>query len=192
MTANSREALRRKLRRQRRALTGSERKAAEKSIRAKLKRLPSFRAAKRVAAFIAFDGEPDLSRLIADSAAKRFYVPILRGRSMRFAEVRAGAKLRSNRFGIREPAMQKFIDARCLDLVLTPLVGFDETGTRLGVGGGYYDRTFAFLRTRQVWRRPKLIGVAFSLQHVAQLERAPWDVPLWAAVTDASTYRFEA
>jgi 5-formyltetrahydrofolate cyclo-ligase len=71
-----------------------------------------------------------------------------------------------------------------------PLVAFDAHGTRLGMGGGYYDRTFGGLGARTSWRGPQLVGVAFELQHVAMLERAPWDVPIDAVVTDRATYRF--
>ena len=84
------------------------------------------------------------------------------------------------------------MDPRSLDLVLTPLVAFDSRGTRIGVGRGYYDRAFRFLRHRGAWRRPKLLGVAYELQHVPKLENPGWDMPLWGAVTEARMRRFEA
>ena len=95
-----------------------------------------------------------------------------------------------NIFGILEPERKPRIDARRLDLVLTPLVAFDDRGVRIGVGRGYYDRCFAFLNRRRHWRRPKLVGVAYERQHVRELARASWDVPLWGAVTEAEYRQF--
>ncbi len=76
------------------------------------------------------------------------------------------------------------IGARWLDLVFLPLVGFDARGMRLGMGGGYYDRAFAFRRVRRVWKKPLLIGFAYDLQRVPHLESAPHDVLLDAVVTE--------
>ena len=76
-----------------------------------------------------------------------------------------------------------------LDLVLVPLVGFDGAGNRLGMGGGFYDRSFAFLGQRR-WRRPRLVGVAFDLQRVDRLPRRAWDVPLDAVASERGCYRF--
>jgi 5-formyltetrahydrofolate cyclo-ligase len=89
-----------------------------------------------------------------------------------------------------EPKLGARVDARELDLVLTPLVAFDERGVRLGVGRGYYDRTFKFLRHRSHWRRPKLLGVAYELQLVGPLTPSSWDVPLWGVVTEDRVRRF--
>jgi 5-formyltetrahydrofolate cyclo-ligase len=185
-----RNRLRRELRRQRRALTAADRTAAEASLKRRLRSIPAFRAARAIAIFNAFDGEPDLGDLIGEYPTKRFYVPILRGPSMRFARMTTTTLCRINFFGIREPKQPKFIDHRRLDLVLTPLVGFDPVGVRLGVGRGYYDRAFSFLRHRQIWQRPKLLGVAFSIQQIPPLEAAAWDVPLWGAVTETATHYF--
>jgi 5-formyltetrahydrofolate cyclo-ligase len=69
-------------------------------------------------------------------------------------------------------------------------VGFDGTGTRLGMGKAFYDRSFAFLRLRQHWIRPKLIGIAFALQEIEHIEPQPWDVSLWGAVTEADIHYF--
>jgi 5-formyltetrahydrofolate cyclo-ligase len=83
------------------------------------------------------------------------------------------------------------IDVRRLDLVLTPLVAFDDRGVRIGVGRGYYDRCFRFLRGRSTWKRPKLLAVAYELQHLPVIEENVWDVPLWGAVTEAGVRRFD-
>jgi 5-formyltetrahydrofolate cyclo-ligase len=80
------------------------------------------------------------------------------------------------------------IDARWLDLVLMPLVGFDADGNRLGMGAGFYDRKFAFLRHRRAWRRPLLLGIAFDAQRVERFDAALHDVPLWGVVTERAVY----
>ncbi len=77
---------------------------------------------------------------------------------------------------------------RWLDLVLVPLVGFDARGHRLGMGAGFYDRRFVFLRHRRTWRKPLLIGLAFEVRRVERLAEAAHDVPLWGVVTERAVY----
>jgi 5-formyltetrahydrofolate cyclo-ligase len=187
-----RRDLRRELRAKRRALPAAARAQADRAIHVHLRSLPEYRRARRIALFMAFDGEPSLEPLVeaARRQRKQLYVPVLRGLTMRFAELEPGATLAANFFGIMEPKLGANLDARELDLVLTPLVAFDDHGIRLGVGRGYYDRTFKFLRHRSHWRRPKLLGVAYELQHVGPLTPSSWDVPLWGVVTEARVRRF--
>jgi 5-formyltetrahydrofolate cyclo-ligase len=80
------------------------------------------------------------------------------------------------------------ISPRWLHLVLVPLVGFDPRGHRLGMGAGFYDRHFAFLRHRRAWRRPLLIGVAFEAQKVSRLAESGHDVQLDGVVTESGVY----
>jgi 5-formyltetrahydrofolate cyclo-ligase len=174
-------------------MTPSQRTAADAAIANHVLKLGAFRSARRVAVFLAFDGEPSLKR-VAEAAArigKRVYVPTITRTRMRFVELRPRASLGANVFGILEPEVFAPIDPRRLDLVLTPLVAFDDRGVRIGVGRGYYDRCFHFLLARSMWRRPKLLGVAYELQHVAEIQPEPWDVPLWGAVSEAGFRRFE-
>jgi 5-formyltetrahydrofolate cyclo-ligase len=177
-------ALRREIRAARRGLTPAERAAADISIRATIRRLPVFRAARRVALFFAFDGEPDLSPLLDLGQRKEFFAPVITRRDMHFAAIAAGTALTPNVYGIPEPAQPELIDPRALDLVLTPLVAFDRHGNRVGVGAGYYDRCFQFLLGRRVWRKPKLVGCCYALQRIDSIEPDPWDVPLWGGVTE--------
>ena len=192
MSDTSRIDLRRELRAQRRALEPSVRQAADRELISRVARLGAYRSARRIALYLAFDGEPDLDRLIrlASAQGKELYVPQLLGKTMQFAQLGTAARLRRNSFGIAEPEQARTIAARRLDLVLTPLVAFDAFGTRLGIGGGYYDRYFEFLRARTSWLKPKLVGIAYELQCAATIERQPWDVPLWAAVTERAIHRF--
>ena len=187
-----RRQLRRELRAKRRALPAGARAEADRAIYAQLRSVAEYRRARRIALFMAFDGEPSLKPLVeaARRQRKQLYVPVLHGLTMRFAELEPAATLAANFFGIMEPELGAEIDARELDLVLTPLVAFDDHGVRLGVGRGYYDRTFKFLRHRSHWHRPKLLGVAYELQRVGPLTPSSWDVPLWGVVTESRVRRF--
>jgi 5-formyltetrahydrofolate cyclo-ligase len=188
-----RRAFRQRVRAERRALPPEVRAAANRSIVGNILRLPAYRSARRIAVFLAFDGEPSLAPLI-DSAArsgKRLYAPVITRSRMRFAELEMGGAFGTNFYGIEEPRLGARIDPRRLDLILTPLVAFDDRGVRMGVGRGYYDRCFRFLLGRSVWRRPKLLAVAYELQHVAAIHENAWDVPLWGAVTETGVRRFD-
>jgi 5-formyltetrahydrofolate cyclo-ligase len=69
-----------------------------------------------------------------------------------------------------------------------PLVAFDPSGNRLGMGGGFYDRTFSYLRNRKFWTKPLLIGIAYEFQRLDSLTPSPWDVPLQAIATEKSLH----
>jgi 5-formyltetrahydrofolate cyclo-ligase len=187
-----RRQLRQRVRTARREMPPAARAVADRAIASHILKSPEFRSAQRVALFLAFDGEPSMQSVIAAAAArgKRVYAPVLTSGTMHFAELDAGAALATNFFGIREPRVGGAIDARGLDLVLTPLVAFDDRGVRVGVGRGYYDRCFRFLLNRHHWRHPKLMGVAYELQRAPRLVRQPWDVPLAGAITEAGVQRF--
>ncbi len=107
-----------------------------------------------------------------------------------FSEYKFGDKLIRNRYGIFEPDIRrrKPIPAWGLDLLLLPLVAFDASGNRIGMGGGFYDRTFAYLKTRNRWHTPKLIGIAHELQHIDSIEPNAWDIPLNGIVTESRIY----
>ena len=121
------------------------------------------------------------------------YVPVVERERNKlvFAEVTPQTRFRENRFGIREPenAETGIVAAQQLDLVLAPLVAFDQTGNRLGMGGGFYDRTFEFL-TNTDTAEPELIGIAHEIQKVQRIDVEPWDIPLTTVVTDKQVYYF--
>jgi len=182
--------LRRTVRAARREMNAAQRTAADRAIRTGIRGLPAFRSARRIAMFFAFDGEPDLSPLLGHGGRKEFFAPVITRTEMHFAVVRPDTVLAPNFYGIPEPADPEFIDPRALDLVLTPLVAFDAAGNRIGVGAGYYDRCFSFLKQRSTWHHPKLLGTAYALQELAPFEPNVWDVPLWAIVTEDGFRRF--
>lgn len=102
-----------------------------------------------------------------------------------FAPWAPGQALESNRFGIPEPAVaiDDCLEADALDVVLAPLVGFDRRGHRLGAGGGWYDRSFAF--RRHAAAPPLLVGVGYALQERSDLPINDWDVPMDLIATEA-------
>ena len=77
------------------------------------------------------------------------------------------------------------VDPRVL---IVPLLAFDRRGYRLGYGGGFYDRSFAYLLRHTRWLRPRLIGLAYDFQHQRRLPSQTWDVPLQAIATDQHLY----
>jgi len=190
---DSRTALRRRIRKKRRALSGEQRQTAQQLAARRLRRLAPLWRARSLAVYLAVDGEADPATIAADALGRgeRIYAPVLHGETLRFARFTEDTPLRRNRFGILEPATLDCIDPRQLDIVLTPLVAFDDSGTRIGMGGGYYDRCFSFLKERTRWIRPRLIGLAYEFQRLRSVSRNAWDIPLWAAVTERDTYRFQ-
>ena len=154
-----------------------------------------FQRSRHIAFFLANDGELDPRFLLhrAWRMGKICYLPVITpAKSLWFARYEEDDPLTPNRFGIPEPAAAglKLIPARVLDLILTPVVAFDDSGHRIGMGSGFYDRTLSFLRHRRVWRKPRLLGIAHELQHFTNLQSAPWDVSLDGVATDIDLYHF--
>ena len=142
-----------------------------------------------VAAYIATQGEISLNPWIAGASRHQLYLPKLYEPvepHLRFAPLNAGTKWMRNRFAILEPAAHwgQTLHPRLLDIVLMPLVAFDRKGLRLGMGGGYYDRSLAFRRARKHWQKPLLVGVAHSCQEYPALPQQSWDVPLDLIITE--------
>jgi 5-formyltetrahydrofolate cyclo-ligase len=117
-------------------------------------------------------------------AAARMAPPAVRG-----AGPAAPRPLRLNRFGIVEPEGPQLASVQRLDVVFLPLVGFDRRGVRLGMGGGYYDRAFGFLRLRRAWRAPLLVGIGYASQEVDRIAAAEHDVPLDLVITERGVIR---
>jgi len=191
----SRPQLRRMLRNARRALTPSEQRKAAQGVYRQLAQHPLFRRAKHISLYLPTDGEIDPRLLLraAQRRGKATYLPVLSAwprTKMVFQRVRPGDKLLPNRFRILEPRVNARRQRKvwALDLVLLPLVGFDDVGGRLGMGGGFYDRSLAYLARRQSWRKPTLLGLAHECQKVERLAQASWDVPLAGTVTDKQWY----
>lgn len=190
----NKSTLRRQLKATRNALKPpARRQAARASLRLALRHGLLLRA-KRIGVYLPHSGEFDAHLMLNQILLMRreCYVPVLpqRGRVLRFARIRHDSQMTRNRYGIAEPLDARPVRARQLDLLLMPLVGFDHQGFRLGMGGGFYDATLAFMRHRRSWRKPRLVGIAYECQRVESLPHDPWDMPLDAVLTERQLYRF--
>jgi 5-formyltetrahydrofolate cyclo-ligase len=188
--------LRRTLQRQRAALNPAEQAALSTQAVRHLHRQRTFRNAQHIALYLPVRGEADPRGLRRHALPKQhFYLPVLspfRDSRLWFVRWDKTTRFRLNRFRIPEPYpdYRRSRPARWLDLVVMPLVAFDAQGTRMGMGGGFYDRTFACKRTHAQPQRPLLCGFAYDFQKVAYLQRQRWDIPLDQAVSDAGFFHF--
>lgn len=149
-----------------------------------------FRSARSLALYFANDGEIDPVLLIDEACrqGKCLLLPRLRQQQLEFVRYRPGhSMLRRNRFNIDEP-VGPAVPLHRVDVVFMPLVGFDCNGGRLGMGGGFYDRTFAQV-AKGLKGAPRLIGLAYACQEVTQLPREAWDVPMAGVVTEREWIR---
>ena len=183
--------LRLQLRQRRRELVAAERINAAQRLARHLLDLDFAPVTGHVAGYWAMDGEIALHAWqLGLPPGCTYCLPVLADDRLRFAPWRPGEALVPNRFGIPEPALERgaLLDAGQMQLVVMPLVGFDIHGHRLGMGGGWYDRTFA---TRlQHPAPPWLVGAAFELQRAELPAPAAWDVPLDAVCTEAAIHDF--
>lgn len=182
----TRDALRLQLRQARLSLPGTLRETAARNLEPRLANLDCWQSARIVAGYWPNDGEMDPLPLLraARDAGRRVCLPILaEGNTLHFREWLDGAVLIKNRFGIPEPpAVAPKLTVAELDIVLMPLVGWSRDGTRLGMGGGFYDRSLAGDHTAI------RIGLAFDCQEVEALPREHWDIPLHYIVTESGLF----
>ena len=184
--APGKRELRANLRSRRLALPATERIQAAEAVARHLQQHPSFDQSGYVAGYWAMAGEVPLHVLqMRLKPGLVWCLPCIQpDTTLRFAPWRPGDELVSNRFGIPEPAMapESQLTAEAMAVILLPLVGFSRSGQRLGMGGGYYDRSLAF-RQRQP-APPVLIGVGYAFQELPALATEPWDVALDAVATE--------
>jgi 5-formyltetrahydrofolate cyclo-ligase len=187
----------RKIMREKRQLIPSEiAQQASKRVIETLLNLPIMKSAQHIALYIANDGEMDTNFLIEQlgAAGKHCYLPILdknQPNYLQFARYSPGDSLVPNRYYILEPlaSTQNRCLPNSLDVVLFPLVAFDQQGNRIGMGKGYYDRTFEFKKKLPI-QKPFLIGLAYECQCVDHIDTEAWDVPLQMVVTEKKYYFF--
>ena len=180
----------------RRALTEQQQLQHAESLSINLNSVFRFKHRLRIAAYLYTQGEISLDHWMIKNKRHRIYLPMLYetiNPLLRFAPLTPHSRWKQNRFNITEPDTHwsDALHPRKLDIILLPLVAFDRSGNRLGMGGGYYDRSLAFRKNRQHWKRPLLIGVAHSLQQHEGLPSQPWDIPLDAVVTDKEILYFK-
>ena len=189
--SKARKKIRDQIRQARKKIPASYARQASFKFSERIAELETYRNANSVAGFLPFDGEADprplMERAILEK--KSVFVPVIVAKAtpLKFAPWTPETKLKTNSFGIEEPdsPSEHWLDGSDLDCVITPLVAFDESRNRIGVGGGFYDRTFEFLKSST---STSLIGIAYELQKLKKIETEAWDVPLSAIVTELAVY----
>lgn len=181
-----RSRLRRRIRKIRQNLTALEQIHATQTMTQKALNLIAERHAEHIAVYLAFDGEIATQPLIEALWAqqKNVYLPVLhpfcKGH-MLFLRYTPKTETVPNGFGIPEPRLnvKNILPINRLDIIFTPLVAFDRQGNRLGMGGGFYDRTL------QDWHEKNFIpvGLAYQCQQVDELPIENWDIPLFDILT---------
>ena len=187
----TRQQIRQQIRQRRRALTPEQQTQFALQAADRMMAYPPVLLAQTVAVFLSFDGELDTLPLIDQlwRAGKRVYLPVLHPFSpgnLLFLHYHPSSELVVNRLKIREPKrdVRDVLPLSQLDVLVTPLVAFDAAGQRLGMGGGFYDRTL------QNWRQHRLqpVGYAHDCQQVDALPTEQWDIPLPAVITPSKTW----
>lgn len=184
--------LRTQIKSRRSQLSVEEQAALSRLIADRLCAQSFFQKAKSIAVYLPVQGEVD-TRLITENAkqsGKRCYLPVLSPddeHHLCFQPFDENTQFVSNRFKIPEPKFEasRVIAPQDLDLVITPLVAFDKACNRLGMGLGFYDRTFAFLLTKPRADRPLLCGLAYDFQETESTDPQAWDVSLDYLVTES-------
>jgi 5-formyltetrahydrofolate cyclo-ligase len=171
----------------RRSIHESLRQSASAKICERVIRMHEFMASSSVACYLPMPFEVDPTSIIARAwrIGKQVYSPVVAHHgAMEFHRLMPDTSLKRNRYGIWEPQNSPQIAPRDIDLVITPVVAFDRFSHRIGMGSGYFDRCFSFLKHRRHWRRPKLTGLAFQCQEVEKIIPNPWDIRLYKVITE--------
>lgn len=183
----ARASLRNAARAARAAMNPDERERASKKIADTVIRSSWFRRSAFIGCYLPMNEEVDTWPLIdrAWRRKKRIFAPVIgKNFALQFCELSAESELVFNQYGILEPQDGEIIEIRSLDIVITPVVAFDADGNRIGMGGGYFDRAFSFLKHRKHLFHPKLIGLAFSCQRVEKITPSPWDIRIFRIISE--------
>lgn len=187
-SAAEKQSIRQRMRAQRSAMEPARQASASAAVSAALDRLELLQSAGTIAGYRSVRGEINIdkvmARLIERGAAVT--VPRVVGDDLEFVRWQPDATDRQGHFGIPEPVDGQVLDLARHDVVLAPLVAFDEHGQRLGQGKGFYDRCLAPLGHE----RPVIVGIAYAFQQVEQVPTQGWDVGLDAVVTDSRVVEF--
>ncbi len=180
---NSTTQIRKSIRNARRSLSSAEQLSASEQLLIRFIQLPTVINAKSVAIYLSVDGEIDTAPLIEWlwKNDKEVYLPVLHpfnAGNLLFLRYQPDTKMTLNKYKIQEPHLNvlSVIPTQEIDLICTPLVAFDSQGNRLGMGGGYYDRTLSIWHNQK--QGPMPIGLAHDCQQTHQIPVESWDVPL--------------
>ncbi|SEK47624.1 5-formyltetrahydrofolate cyclo-ligase [Colwellia chukchiensis] len=200
-TKQSRQLLRQQVRQQRQQLTLAQQDAAAISLLARFCDHKKIQAATSIALYLSNDGEVNTQQLIdwCWQQGKNVYLPVVHPFSaghLLFLHYQPHTPLVKNRFGIGEPKLdvRNVILPTQIDIICTPLVAFDDTGARLGMGGGFYDRTLQhwyqhFQANKK--SKPYPIGLAHDCQRVTAIASEHWDIPLPEIITPSKHFSFK-
>lgn len=193
MPADPRQLIRKQIRQARQQLSSAQQQQAAQALCQQFLNLPELLNSQHIAVYLHNDGEIATTELINSlwQLGKSVYLPVLHPFTsgyLLFQHYQANTLLASNKYGIAEPILScKDIKVVAeLDLILTPLVAFDAQGQRMGMGGGFYDRTFA----DQPLAQRRMIGLAHDCQQVVCIPTEAWDVPLPMVLTPSAVFRF--
>jgi len=193
MIQQQKSQLRSNMRKRRRQLDPALREQLNSSLNQRLvERLASLEPC-LVAAYLAFDGEPDLAASFPELLEAGFglVLPFIENHGeasrMVFRYWHPDDSLSQNRMGFAEPHLGANVAVSGLGVILLPLVAWDEKGSRLGMGAGYYDRALAPARESSV---PLRIGIAFDVQRVDGIPVDAHDVPLHELISDKQRFTF--
>lgn len=189
----NRAQVRDKVRKQRQKLSYVEQQHASQLLKLRLLSHPKFQSAKSIALYLANDGELDPMPFIqwCWQQGKQIYLPVLHPFStghLLFLLFEKNTVMVKNRYGISEPKLDvtKVCPLAELDVLCTPLVAFDCSGARLGMGGGFYDRTLVNWQAHQLYP----IGLAHDCQQVDIVPVEYWDIPLPEIITPTQSLQF--
>ena len=200
MTLHSRQSLRQLIRQKRRDLSVQAQAEAAKQLNERLQRCERVLNADTIAIYLTNDGELDTSPFIqwCWQQGKTVCLPRIHpfnANQLLFIRYQAKSQMQANRFGINEPILSclDVIPLNTIDIMFTPLVAFDSSGARLGMGGGFYDRTLSqwhqsFINdeTTHLWP----IGLAHDCQQVESIPIEYWDVPIPEIITPSKHHHF--
>lgn len=199
-TQSDRNSLRKLVRQKRQSLTEAEQFAASSQICEHLVSHPKIANASSIAIYLANDGELNTTPFIqwCWQNNKQVYLPVLHPFSkghLLFLRYSIDTKMAVNKYGISEPFLDvtNVLPTHKLDVIFTPLVAFDGHGNRLGMGGGFYDRTLANWQTDEGHEvlKPYPIGLAHDCQLVEQIPTEHWDVPIPEIVTPSAIHTWQ-
>lgn len=189
------KVLRKQLRHQRRAVSDFQQKQAQQKILQQLIRLKSFQHAKKVGVYLHAFGEINTNQIIeyCFKQHKQVYLPMICTMNQQLHWVRISLQQYRNKrfsyhpFGMQEPMAGRGVHVSTLDFLIMPLLACDIYGTRIGMGGGFYDKTLA-----SAPNKPFRLGIAHDFQLIQQrLLREAWDQPLDALLTPSEYLSFK-
>lgn len=190
-----RKQIRQQVRKARQQLSAEAQNQAAEALMQQAQQFPELQQAQHIALYLSNDGELDTTPLLQylQQQGKTLYLPVLHPFTagyLLFQRYDAQTPMHLNQFGIREPKpdVTAIMLPAQLDVIFMPLVAFDAQGQRLGMGGGFYDRTLSALpKTSQ---KPLLVGLAHQCQQVETVPTEPWDVPLPLVLTPNQLWDF--